>query len=235
MDLLDLGDRMSAVVATAMVQAVWWVRASRVVIEPQEHCDEHEGHHQAVLPEPQRRDAAYRLVAQDAEPVGDNNQRGLGDHRPRHLRDQVPGRSPEAHPGHHGRGHGERDHRCGKLGEPQVRIVHAELSGQPGLVMVHTFLETGSTILIVEPILLPVLQAVGVDLVHFGVVVLLTPVGILLPPIGIGLYTATSLTKPSQESAARSVLPFVGALLLDLLLVIGTPGTALTLPSLVLH
>src|SRR5207248_1220385 len=63
------------------------------------------------------------------------------------------------------------------------------------LVMVHTFLETGSTILIIVPILLPVLQSVGVDPVHFGVVVLLnSAVGILLPPIGIGLYTATSLT-----------------------------------------
>jgi C4-dicarboxylate transporter DctM subunit len=104
------------------------------------------------------------------------------------------------------------------------------------LVVVHTFLETGSTILIVVPILLPVLQAVGVDPVHFGVVVLLnSAVGILLPPIGIGLYTATSLTGVSLESAARSVLPFVGALLLDLLLVIGIPAIALALPNLVLH
>lgn len=104
------------------------------------------------------------------------------------------------------------------------------------LVVVHSFLETGSTILIVVPILLPVLQAVGVDPVHFGVVVLLnSAVGILLPPIGIGLYTATSLTGVSLESAARSVLPFVGALLLDLVVVIAIPAIALTLPALVLH
>jgi len=93
-------DRLTGVVANVMDSGGVVLHASRVVIESQEHRDEHDRHHQAVLPQPQCRDTPYGLVAQDAEPVGDDNQRGFSDHRPGHFGDQVPGHAPEAHSEH---------------------------------------------------------------------------------------------------------------------------------------
>ncbi|MDB5055341.1 MAG: dicarboxylate transporter, DctM subunit [Bacilli bacterium] len=98
------------------------------------------------------------------------------------------------------------------------------------LMIIHTFMETGSTILIVVPIILPLLLQLGISPVLFGITVMLnSAIGLILPPMGIGLYTATSLTQVPLGQATREIIPFVMTTILVLLLVIIFPDLALGL------
>ncbi|MGE0313159.1 MAG: TRAP transporter large permease [Lautropia sp.] len=92
------------------------------------------------------------------------------------------------------------------------------------LVVLGTFMETLSTIIIVTPILLPLVKQLGVDPIHFGIVlVVASEIGFLTPPLGVNLFVACNLTGLPIERIARAVLPFVGAMLVALVVVILVP------------
>jgi len=99
------------------------------------------------------------------------------------------------------------------------------------LLVMHTCLETMAAIIVLVPVLLPLLAEAGIDPVHFGIVLLInSAIGINLPPIGFCLYISCSITGVPIEKAAIAILPFVGALLVDLVLVSVFPDLALFLP-----
>lgn len=101
------------------------------------------------------------------------------------------------------------------------------------LVVLHVGLETIAAILVVVPVLLPLLQEAHIDPVHFGIIVLInSAIGINLPPIGFCLYISCALTGVSIERAAIAILPFIGALVVDLFLVSVFPEFALFMPRL---
>jgi C4-dicarboxylate transporter, DctM subunit len=82
------------------------------------------------------------------------------------------------------------------------------------LVFVGTFMETLSTIVLLTPIFLPVMQDVGVDPVHFGILfVVLSEVGFLTPPLGVNLYVASAVSGLRIETISRAVVPFILVLL----------------------
>jgi len=88
-----------------------------------------------------------------------------------------------------------------------------------------------AAIIVLVPVLLPLLAEAGIDPVHFGIVLLInSAIGINLPPIGFCLYISCSITGVPIEKAAIAILPFVGALLVDLVLVSVFPDLALFLP-----
>lgn len=101
------------------------------------------------------------------------------------------------------------------------------------LILIHAVLETISSIIVVVPVFLPLLQQAHVDPVAFGIVVLVnSAIGINLPPIGFCLYTAASISGVSLEQATRAILPFILALTLDLAIVTLFPQVSLLLPRL---
>jgi tripartite ATP-independent transporter DctM subunit len=101
------------------------------------------------------------------------------------------------------------------------------------LVVVHTALETIASIIVVVPVLLPLLAKAHIDLVHFGVILMVnSAIGINLPPIGFCLYIASSVAGVRLEQAARAIVPFLVALVVDLVLVSVMPDLSLTLPRL---
>jgi len=94
--------------------------------------------------------------------------------------------------------------------------------------------ESLSLMIILTPLLAPVMQRLGVDLVHFGVVLTINvAIGGITPPVGTILYTVCGITRIPVSEFAKDILPFLGALLLVLLLITYIPATVLFLPKLV--
>lgn len=101
------------------------------------------------------------------------------------------------------------------------------------LIAAHTVLETISSIAVIIPVFLPLIQQMHIDPVVFGVIVLVnSAIGINLPPIGFCLFTAASIGGVSVEKATRAILHFIFALLVDLLLIIVFPHIPQFLPGL---
>ena len=88
-------------------------------------------------------------------------------------------------------------------------------------------------ILIATPILLPVATSVGMDPVHFGVVLILAlGIGLVTPPVGSVLFVGSAIGKISIEKSAKAMLPFYGIMIIVLLLVAYIPELSLFLPNL---
>ncbi len=95
------------------------------------------------------------------------------------------------------------------------------------------FIDTMVLLLIVVPIVLPVAEAAGIDLVHFGVVLVLNMmIGLSTPPFGMLLFTITGLTKTPMGPVIREVLPFIVVLVSVLMLITFVPAIVLWLPGL---
>jgi tripartite ATP-independent transporter DctM subunit len=96
-----------------------------------------------------------------------------------------------------------------------------------------TFLDLAPMILICTPILLPVLLKVGVDPVHFGMILLVNGgIGLITPPVGPTLFVGCALGRVTMEEVSRELWPFYAAMCLALLLVTYIPALSLWLPSL---
>ena len=101
------------------------------------------------------------------------------------------------------------------------------------LLFLGTFMDMAPMIIILTPILLPVVGAVGVDPVHFGIIMMLNlGIGLVTPPVGSVLFVAAAIGKTRMETALKTIWPFFGALLVALLLVTYFPQLSLTLPAL---
>lgn len=100
-----------------------------------------------------------------------------------------------------------------------------------GLIIIGTFMETLATIVLLTPILLPVVVALGVDPVHFGILLVVTgQIGFLTPPLGVNLFVAMGIAKVSLEEITRAVVPFLWMLLAMTLVLVAVPEISLWLP-----
>lgn len=103
------------------------------------------------------------------------------------------------------------------------------------MLLLGCFMEGLAVMVMAVPVLLPLLQHAGIDLVHFGVVFVLNiMIGTITPPVGTIMYVVCALGRISIAEFAREVWPFVIALTISLLLVTYLPWLALWLPDLVL-
>ena len=99
------------------------------------------------------------------------------------------------------------------------------------LLVVGTFMETIAAITILVPILLPVISVVGIDPIHFGVVMVLTlMIGLLTPPFGVILFVLEKVTDATLEEVMKAVIPYYVPLILVLLLIIFIPETTTYIP-----
>lgn len=101
------------------------------------------------------------------------------------------------------------------------------------LLVLGTFMDMAPLILICTPILLPVVQSIGVDAVHFGIVMMLNlGIGLVTPPVGTVLFVGCAIGKIPIERAARHLWPFWIVMMIVLLLVTYIPAISLWIPSL---
>jgi C4-dicarboxylate transporter DctM subunit len=102
-----------------------------------------------------------------------------------------------------------------------------------GLVIIGTFMETLATIILLTPILLPVCVSLGVDPIHFGILLVITSeIGFLSPPLGANLFVAMPIAGVSLEEISKSVMYYIGVLMLMVTLLTALPQLSLFLPTL---
>ena len=101
------------------------------------------------------------------------------------------------------------------------------------LLIAGMFIDPGTAILILIPALFPVAGSLGIDPVHFGLVVCLTAcTSMITPPFGLDLFAGSSVLNKPVTEITRGALPFVWVNILVLLLVTYVPGIATFLPNL---
>ncbi len=98
------------------------------------------------------------------------------------------------------------------------------------LLWVGTFMEALAAIVILTPILLPLVLKVGVDPIHFGVIMVVNlAIGFVTPPVGVNLFVASGITNVKIEQVSRAALPFLAAMLTVLAFVTFVPQLSLFL------
>jgi tripartite ATP-independent transporter DctM subunit len=101
------------------------------------------------------------------------------------------------------------------------------------LLVLGTFMDLAPLIIICTPIFLPVAKAIGIDPVHFGVILILKGgLGLITPPIGSVLFVGTAIGKISIGDTLRTIWPFYLAVVVVLLTVAYVPALSLWVPSL---
>jgi tripartite ATP-independent transporter DctM subunit len=94
------------------------------------------------------------------------------------------------------------------------------------------FMDTSSIQLVFVPIVLPVMRALGIDLVHFGVVITLNMmIGLSTPPFGMLLFIVSGLTGAKLKEVIREMVPFILLFIGVLFLITYVPETVLWLPK----
>lgn len=99
------------------------------------------------------------------------------------------------------------------------------------LLLIGTLMDMAPLILILTPVLMPVTNSLGIDPVHFGMIMLINlGIGLITPPVGSVLFVASAVSKQKIEQVVKAMLPFYGALFLVLMLVTYIPEISLWLP-----
>jgi TRAP-type C4-dicarboxylate transport system permease large subunit len=101
------------------------------------------------------------------------------------------------------------------------------------LLVLGCLLEGSTILLVIVPIFIPTAKALGIDLVHFGVVVVVNiMIGLLTPPYGLLLFVLANMTKQPLGAIVREALPFILMSILVLAIITVTPDSILWLPRL---
>ena len=99
------------------------------------------------------------------------------------------------------------------------------------LLVVGMLMDTGPAILILTPILLPLMKSVGVDPVHFGIIMVVNlAIGFVTPPLGINLFVAARVGNVPLEVVTRGIINFIIVMIVCLLLITFIPAIVMALP-----
>ncbi|HEX5514004.1 MAG TPA: TRAP transporter large permease subunit, partial [Gammaproteobacteria bacterium] len=94
------------------------------------------------------------------------------------------------------------------------------------------FLDSASAIIVLSPLLQPIAAQVGVDPLHFGIITLVNfSVGMLTPPVGLNLFVAMAIAKMSLHEVFKASLPFIGLMVVALLLITYVPWFSMAIPQ----
>ena len=100
------------------------------------------------------------------------------------------------------------------------------------LLIVGTFMETNAAIIILTPILLPIVSKLGVDPVHFGIIVVMNlSIGFITPPLGANLFMACQVGGISFDNLVKKIWPWIAVMIVLLMLVTYVPDISLALPK----
>jgi C4-dicarboxylate transporter DctM subunit len=101
------------------------------------------------------------------------------------------------------------------------------------LLVVGCFMEPNSAILVLAPLFFPVVQALGIDPIHFGIVMIVNlELGMLTPPLGLNLFVSAGMTGWKLERVVKASVPFMVSMLVYLLVVTYVPKLSTFLPTL---
>ncbi len=101
------------------------------------------------------------------------------------------------------------------------------------LLIMGTFMDALANILILTPLFLPILPKIGMDPIHFGIVMIIcASMGFLTPPVGVNLFVGCSIGNISIERLSMAVLPFLFTMVIALIFITFIPAISLWLPGL---
>ena len=101
------------------------------------------------------------------------------------------------------------------------------------LLIVGCFMETNAAIIILAPIFLPIVEAMGVDPVHFGIIMVVNlAIGFVTPPLGVNLFVACNVANAKLEQICKGIVPILGVMIVDLLLITYWEAMSMFLPGL---
>lgn len=101
------------------------------------------------------------------------------------------------------------------------------------LLLVGCFMETVCAIMILAPILFPVVTALGVDPVHFGIIMVTNlAIGFITPPLGVNLFVASRVGKTTLDVVIKGIIPFLVLMIATLMLITYVPAISMFLPNL---
>lgn len=125
----------------------------------------------------------------------------------------------------------------------QIASVVLEYATTPFLVLIYItvlllivgmFMDPSAAILILVPLFLPIVTEMGIDPVHFGIIMIVNlAIGMLTPPFGLNLFVASGISKLPLSEVTRGVIPFIYVLILTLLVITFVPQLSTYLPSLI--
>ena len=97
------------------------------------------------------------------------------------------------------------------------------------------FMAGGALLVLLTPIFLPVIKEMGVDPIHFGIIIVYAlTIGLATPPVGIGLFVLSDIAKMRLEDVISGVIPYLFPLIVALLVITYCPKLCLWLPSILL-
>ncbi len=100
------------------------------------------------------------------------------------------------------------------------------------LLILGTLVNASAAVVILTPIFLPVAESLGIDPLHFGVVMVVNlAIGCITPPVGLDLFVASAITKVPLEKVMKATLPYLYVLLGALLIITMVPAISTTLPN----
>jgi len=92
------------------------------------------------------------------------------------------------------------------------------------ILLTGVFIETASALIILTPVLLPLVTTIGIDPIHFGLIIVVgLAIGMITPPVAINLYVASSVTQLPLETITRAIIPYLLVLIAVLMLVVYLP------------
>ena len=101
------------------------------------------------------------------------------------------------------------------------------------LLIVGCFMETNAAIIILAPIFLPIVESMGINPVHFGIVMVVNlAIGFVSPPLGVNLFVACNVANAKLEEICKGLLPILGVMIVDLLLITYIEPLSTFLPAL---
>ena len=101
------------------------------------------------------------------------------------------------------------------------------------LLIVGCFMETNAAIIILAPIFLPIVESMGINPVHFGIVMVVNlAIGFVTPPLGVNLFVSCNVANAKLEEICKGILPILGVMILDLLLITYIKPLSTFLPAL---
>ena len=98
------------------------------------------------------------------------------------------------------------------------------------LLIVGCFMDTTPAMLILAPILMPIATALGVDIIHFGIIMVVNlAIGFITPPLGINLFVSARVGDEPLGVVIKGIIPFIIIMLIDLILITYVPAISMTL------
>ena len=119
---------------------------------------------------------------------------------------------------------GELNIRENRFKKGEILVLQDEPANRLIILLAGVFMETSSAIIILSPVFLPLVKAMGISTVHFGILFVVgIAIGMITPPVAINLFVASGITGLPIERISKSVIPYLIGLIIVFFMIVYVP------------